>query len=98
MNKVEYSGINIFYKEKQFFANFLGNIKLYVFPKLKLCVENPKVMVNKYVVTNCSTRYKADQKKASFLFHEDQELKRKRIYFVNRKDWLPPFIHMYRSF
>ena len=38
---------------------------------------------------NCSTSYKTGQKKASFHFHEDQELKRKWIYFVNRKDWLP---------
>ena len=46
-------------------------------------------MVNKCVLMNCSTGYKAGQKKASFHFHEDQELKRKWIYFVNRKDWLP---------
>ena len=46
-------------------------------------------MVNKCVVTNCPTGYKTGQKKASFNFHEDQELKRKQIYFVNRKDWLP---------
>ena len=66
-----------------------GNIKLKVFPKLKLYVESPKVMVNKYLVTNCSTGYKTGQKKSSFHFHEDQELKLKWIYFVNRKDWLP---------
>ena len=45
-------------------------------------------MVNKCVVTTCSTSYKTGQKKASFHFHEDQELKRKWIYLVNRKDWL----------
>ena len=45
-------------------------------------------MVNKCVATNCSTGYKTGQKKASFHFHEDQELKRKWIYFVNRKGWL----------
>ena len=28
-------------------------------------------MVNKCVVTNCSTGYKTGQKKASFHFHED---------------------------
>ena len=32
-------------------------------------------MVNKFVVTNYSTGYKTGQKKASFHFHEDQELK-----------------------
>ena len=53
---------------------------------LKLYVESPKLMVDKCVVTNCSTSYKTGQKKASFHFHEDQELKRKWIYFVNRKD------------
>ena len=36
-------------------------------------------MINKYVVTNCSTSYKTGRKK----------LKRKWIYFVSRKDWLP---------
>ena len=46
-------------------------------------------MVNKCVETNCSTSYKTGQKKASFHFHEDQELKRKRVYFFNHKDWLP---------
>ena len=40
-------------------------------------------MVNKCVVTNCSTGYKTGQKKASFDFDEDQKLKRKLIYFVN---------------
>ena len=41
-------------------------------------------------VTNSASDYNTGQKKASFLhFHEDQELKRKWIYFVNRKDWLP---------
>ena len=46
-------------------------------------------MVGKCVVTNCSTSHKTGQKKASFHFHEDQELKGKCIYFVNRKDWSP---------
>ena len=47
-------------------------------------------MVNKLLhVTNCSTGYKTGQKKAPLHFHEDQELKLKRIFLVNRKDWLP---------
>ena len=46
-------------------------------------------MVNKCVVTNCSAGYKTGQRKALFHFHEDQELKRKWIYFVNHKVWLP---------
>ena len=46
-------------------------------------------MVNKCVVRNYSTGYKTGRKKASFYFPEDQELKRKCIYFVNRKDWSP---------
>ena len=45
---------------------------------LKLYVESPKVMVNKCVVTKCCTFYKNAQKKASFRFHEDQELKKKK--------------------
>ena len=52
-------------------------------------------MVNKSVRTNCSTSYKTGQKKASFHFHEDQELKRKWIYFVNRKDQLLTLIQSY---
>ena len=43
-------------------------------------------MVNKCVVTNCSTSYKTGQKKVTFHFHEGQELKQKLIYFVNHKD------------
>ena len=31
-------------------------------------------MVNKCAVTNCSTGYNTGQKKASFHFHEDQQL------------------------
>ena len=46
-------------------------------------------MVNKCAVTNFSTGYKTVQKKASFHFPEDQELQRKWIYSVNRKDWSP---------
>ena len=46
-------------------------------------------MVNKCVVTTFSSSYKTGQKKAWFHFHEDQELKRKWICFVNCKDWLP---------
>ena len=42
-----------------------------------------------FVVTNRFTDYKAGQKKASFHFPKDQELKQKLIYFVNRKDLLP---------
>ena len=52
MNKVEYSRVHIFYKEKRFFANLLGNIKLKVFPKLKLYGRSPKVMINKCVACN----------------------------------------------
>ena len=92
MNKFEYSRVHIFYKEKLFFANLHGNIceLLQFIPKLKLYVESPKVMVNKLLhVTNCSTIYKTGQKKTPLHFHKDQELKPKRIYFVNRKDWLP---------
>ena len=46
-------------------------------------------MVNKCVVTSCPTGYKTGPKKASFHFHEDQELKKKWICFVDCKDWLP---------
>ena len=42
--------------------------------------------INKMILL---TSYKTGQKKASFYFHEYQELKRKWICFVNRKDWLP---------
>ena len=75
MNKVEYSRVHTFIEKNDFFANLRGNIKLQVFPKLKLYVESPKVMVNKFVVTNCSTGYTTGQEKATFHSHEDQELK-----------------------
>ena len=64
-------------------------MRSYVFPKLRLYVESSNIMVNKCVVTNCSTGYKTGQRKASFYFHEYQELKRIQIYFVNHKKWLP---------
>ena len=71
MNKVEYSHVNIFYKEKLFFANLHGNIRLQVFQKLKLYAESPKVIVKKCVVTGCTTGYKTGHKKALFIFEED---------------------------
>ena len=43
-------------------------------------------MVNKCVVTKCCTFYENAQKKASFHFHEDQELKQKWANFVYRKE------------
>ena len=89
MNKVEYSRGNIFCKKTFYLSNVHGNIKSQGFPKLKLYEESPKVMVNKCLVTNYSTGYKTGQKKASFHFHEDQELQQKWICFVNHKDWLP---------
>ena len=96
VNEVEYSRVHIFYvqcfffQKNIFFANLLGNIKLQVFPKLRLSVGNPKVwLINVLRLTNCSTDYKTGQKKASLHFHEDKELKPKQIFFVNRKDWLP---------
>ena len=46
-------------------------------------------MVNKCVVTNCTSGYATGLKKPSFLFPEDSELRKKWIYFVNRKDWFP---------
>ena len=46
-------------------------------------------MINKCVVTNCSTGDITGQKKALFHSNEDQGLKWKLIYFVNRKDLLP---------
>ena len=55
--------------------NKVGDSRVNIFPKLKLYVESPRIMVNKCVVTNCSTVSKTDQKKASFRFPEDQETK-----------------------
>ena len=55
--------------------------------KFKLYEGNPKIIDNKYIVTDCSVGYKPGQKKASLHLPEDQELKGKWIYFVNRKDW-----------
>ena len=45
-------------------------------------------MVNKFVVMNYSTGYKTGQKKALYHFHEDEDVKKNWIYFVNCKDWL----------
>ena len=46
-------------------------------------------MVNKCVVANCTSGYVTGEKKPSFQFPDDIELKNKWIYFVNRKDWQP---------
>ena len=46
-------------------------------------------MVNKYVVANCTSGYITGEKNPSFLFPEDNDLRSKWIYFVNRKDWQP---------
>ena len=45
-------------------------------------------MVNKCAVTNCTSGYPKGLKKPSFFhFPEDVDLKKKWIYFVNRKEW-----------
>ena len=44
-------------------------------------------MVNECVVTNCTSGYATGEKNPSFLFPEDEELRKKLIYFVNRKNW-----------
>ena len=63
MNKLKESRLKIFFiKKKSFFANLHENIKLQVFPKLKLYLESPRNVVNKCAVTSCSTAYKAGQK------------------------------------
>ena len=55
MNKVEDSRVNIFYKENMiFFCKFTREHKVIGFPKLKLYVESPRIMINKCVLTNCS--------------------------------------------
>ena len=61
VNKVEYSRVNIFHKEKRSFANFYGNINLKVFLKLKLYVESPKNMFSKCAVRICSTGFRTVQ-------------------------------------
>ena len=45
-------------------------------------------MDNKCVVTNCTNGYATSEKKPSF-FSEGEELRKKWIYFVNRKSWAP---------
>ena len=46
-------------------------------------------MVNKCVVVDCSTGYSTGERKPSFVFPDDEELRKKWIYFVNRKNWKP---------
>ena len=41
-SKVEYSRAYIFYQQKRCFANLYGNIRLYVFQKLKLFIDIPR--------------------------------------------------------
>ena len=44
-------------------------------------------MFNGCVVANYTSRYITGDKNPSFSFAEDNDLKSKWIYFVNRKDW-----------
>ena len=46
-------------------------------------------MVNKCVVTNCFTGHLKGPKKTCFSFPDDADLRKRWIYFVNRKDWKP---------
>ena len=46
-------------------------------------------MVNKFVVTNCTSGYATGEKNPPFLFPEDEELRKKWIYFINGKYWTP---------
>ena len=46
-------------------------------------------MVNKCVVDNCYTGHLTGPRKAIFSFPEDPDLRKRWIYFVNRKDWQP---------
>ena len=101
VNKVAYSRVSIFLKKTGFFFKFVWEHKITSFSKftweyevisfseIELQLKSLKIMVNKCLERNCSTSYKTRQRKASFHFHEDQELKRKCIYFDHRKDWLP---------
>ena len=47
------------------------------------------IMINKCVVGNGYTGHLTDLRKASFSFPEDPDLRKRWIYFVNRKDWQP---------
>ena len=99
MNKIEYSCGHIFYKEKRSFcANFQGNINCKFFQSYSYMYRAQTLrLINVLHVKNCSTGFKTGQKKASFHVHEDQELKPKWIYSVNRKDWLPTAHQSYVS-
>ena len=57
------------------FTNLPRNIKFQVFSKFKF--TSPRIMVNKCVVTNSLACYKTGQKKASFYFPQDHELRQK---------------------
>ena len=46
-------------------------------------------MVNKCVVTNCTSGYATGAKKQSSLFPEGEDLCKKWIYFANRKNCAP---------
>ena len=46
-------------------------------------------MVKKCVVTTRTSGYATGEKKQSSLFPEDEKLRKKWIYFVNRKNWAP---------
>lgn len=56
----------------------------------KICeLQIQQSMINKCVVTTCTSGFATGEKIPSFLFPEDQKLRRKWIYFVNCKEWIP---------
>ena len=46
-------------------------------------------MPDKCCIVGCRVNYTGGPKKSVFYFPQDEELKRKWIRFVNRKDWIP---------
>lgn len=46
-------------------------------------------MVNKCVVANCNSGFRYGPRKPSFLFPQNEDLRKRWIYFVNRQDWSP---------
>lgn len=48
-----------------------------------------RFIINRWVITNFKYSYATMKKKPYVLFPEDQEIRRKKVSFVNSEDWTP---------
>ena len=61
---------------------------IYLNIKNKLVRDVFDIMVNNCAVEGCNSGYLTCETKSSFYFPEEDDLRKRWVYFVNRVDWL----------